>query len=75
METRRAIRIFPAFDLTYEMKRIPAEAILQDFRIGKGHEGNAPENRRLESFHYEGRTYYNAVSYIVGATKAIGEAE
>ena len=28
METRRAIRIFPAFDLTYEMKRIPAEAYI-----------------------------------------------
>jgi len=75
MKTRRAIRIFPAFDLTYETKRIPAEAILQDFRIGKGHEGNAPENRRLASFHYEGRIYYNAASYIVGATKVIGEGE
>ncbi len=34
METRQAIRTFRAFALTYETRRIPADAILEE-----GHEG------------------------------------
>ena len=70
METRQAIRTFRAFALTYETRRIPADAILEDFRIGKGHEGNTPENRRLASFRYNGQIYYNAASHIVGVYKS-----
>ncbi len=74
MEIRQSIRIFPAFDLSYETRRIPLDAVLEDFRIEKGHEGIRQRTEGWHRFIMTGQVYYNAASHIVGCTKVIGES-
>lgn len=52
-------------------RTIPANAILRDFRVGPGHEGLAPHNKDLVSFHYEGELYFNIAKEVVGKTVVV----
>ena len=69
--TRRAIRELTAFTLDLQRKTIPATAVLQDFRIGAGHEGLLAHAPNLASFHYGGVIHFNMASEIVDATRVI----
>ncbi len=51
-----------------QKRTIPANAILHDFRMGPGHEGLAPHNPDVASFHYDGQVYFNVAHEIVGRT-------
>ena len=59
MQRREATHTFPAYTLQLEKRLIPEGALLEDFRLGRGHEGLQPENPRVASFHYEGSVYFN----------------
>ena len=75
METRQSQAEFTAYTLGFEKRTIPANAILHDFRVGPGHEGPAPHDRDMVSFHYEGHVYFNIRQAIVGKTAiVIGES-
>lgn len=71
MQQRRAIRPFPAFTLQLEKHTIPAGAMLEDYRTGRGHEGLQPENPQVASFHYEGRVYFNLHTEIAANVAAV----
>jgi hypothetical protein len=42
--------------------------------VGPGHEGLAPYNTDVASFHYEGEVYFNIVQEIVGKTVVVNGA-
>ena len=71
MERRRATHSFPAYTLQLEKRWIPVEAILEDFRMGRGHEGLQPENPHVASFHYDGKVYFNLWDEISGKTRIV----
>ena len=71
MEQRLATLSFPAYTLQLEKHWIPVEAILEDFRVGPGHEGLQPNNPRVASFHYEGKVYFNLWDEIAGKTRIV----
>ena len=71
MQTRRSQAEFTAYKLDLEKRRIPVNAILHDFRVGPGHEGPAPHDRDVVSFHYEGHVYFNVKQTIVGKTAIV----
>lgn len=68
MQIRQAIADFPAYTAGLKKRTIPAKAILHDFRMGPGHEGLAPHNPDVASFHYEGEVYFNIMHEIVENT-------
>ena len=74
MQIRQAIAELSVFTSGLKKKTIPARAILHDFRIGPGHEGLAPHNPDVTSFHYEGEIYFNVTHEIVGRTVIVSGA-
>ncbi len=74
METRQTRADLTAYTMKLEKRTIPANAILRDFRVGPGHEGPAPHNKDVVSFHYEGELYFNIVREIVSKTVVVNAA-
>ena len=74
MQTRQARADLTAYTMELEKVTIPANAILNDFRVGAGHEGLAPFNTDVVSFHYEDKVYFNIVQEIVGKTAVVNAA-
>ena len=68
MQIRQAVKDLSVFGSNLKKRIIPARSILHDFRIGPGHEGLAPHNPDVVSFHYEGEIYFNVKHEIVDAT-------
>ena len=68
MQTRQSQAELTAFTLKLGKVKIPAKAILHDFRQGPGHEGLAPHNPDVVSFHFDGEVYFNIAQEIVGRT-------
>lgn len=68
MQIRQATAAFPAFTSNLKKRIIPAQAILHDFRMGPGHEGLAPHNPDVASFHYDGEIYFNVTHEVVDHT-------
>jgi hypothetical protein len=68
---RQATRDFTAYTLQLQKKRIPADAILQDFRIGLGHEGPLPRDARVASFRYEGQLHFNLSAEVITHTRLV----
>jgi len=68
MQIRQATADLPAYTSRLKKRTIPARAILHDFRVGPGHEGLAPHNPDVVSFHYEGEIYFNVTEEILGNT-------
>jgi hypothetical protein len=71
MERRQATHSFPAYTLQLEKRVIPANAVLEDFRAGRGHEGLQPQNPDVASFHYDGGVYFNLLREIAGHTRIL----
>jgi hypothetical protein len=74
MQTRQAQADLTAFTLRLGKITIPAKAVLHDFRMGPGHEGLAPHNRDVASFHYDDQVYFNIAEEIVGKTAIVMSA-
>lgn len=72
MQIRQATTELSVFTSALKKRIIPAKAILHDFRIGPGHEGLAPHNPDVVSFHYEGEVYFNVQHEILGRTVVVG---
>ncbi len=72
MQIRQATADLSVFTSGLKKRIIPAKAILHDFRIGPGHEGLAPHNPDVVSFHYEGEIYFNVKHEIVERTVIVG---
>lgn len=68
MQIRQATAELSVYTSKLKKRKIPANAILHDFRIGPGHEGLAPHNPDVASFHYEGEVYFNITHEILGRT-------
>ena len=68
MQTRQSTSALTAYTLELNMRTIPADAILHDFRVGPGHEGLAAYNPDVASFHFEGELYFNVAREIVRKT-------
>jgi len=68
MQIRQATAELSVYTAKLKKKKIPANAILHDFRIGPGHEGLAPHNPDVVSFHYDGEIYFNISNEIIGST-------
>jgi hypothetical protein len=68
MQTRQSQAELTAYTLKLNKVTIPAKAVLHDFRVGPGHEGLAPHNPGVASFHYDGQLYFNIAHEIVGRT-------
>lgn len=74
MQIRQATAELPVYTAKLQLKTIPAWAILHDFRIGPGHEGLAPHNPDVVSFHYEGEIYFNVSEEILAKTVIVSAA-
>lgn len=68
MQTRQAQAELTAYTKQLGKVTIPAKAVLHDFRLGPGHEGLAPHNPDVVSFHYDGELYFNISQEIAGKT-------
>jgi hypothetical protein len=68
MQTRQAQAELLVFTHGLSKVTIPAKAVLHDFRIGPGHEGLAPHNPDVASFHHDGQVYFNIAQEIVAKT-------
>ncbi len=68
MQIRQATTNLSVYTSKLKKRTIPAKAILHDFRVGPGHEGLAPHNPDVASFHYEGEIYFNVTDEILGNT-------
>ncbi|GEM_PF-2866178 len=68
MQIRQATADLSVYTSKLKKRTIPAKAILHDFRVGPGHEGLAPHNPDVVSFHYEGEIYFNVSEEILGHT-------
>jgi hypothetical protein len=68
MQTRQAQTDLTAYTTKLNKVTIPAKAVLHDFRQGPGHEGLAPHNPDVASFHYDDQVYFNIAQEIVGKT-------
>jgi hypothetical protein len=75
MQTRQAQSELTAFTLKLDKVTIPPRAVLHDFRQGPGHEGLAPHNPDVVSFHYDGQVYFNIAQEIVGRTVIVMSTE
>jgi hypothetical protein len=76
MKTRslKVIRDLTAYTWDLQERRIPALAILRDFRVGYGHEGPLPRNPEVASFHYDGQIHFNLAYEILDHAQVIEEA-
>jgi hypothetical protein len=74
METRQARSELTVYTRRLEKRTIPPNAILHDFRTGSGHEGLAPLNPNVVSFHYDGQVYFNIALEVAGKTVMMGSA-
>jgi hypothetical protein len=68
MQTRQAQAALTAYTKKLEKVTIPAKAVLHDFRLGPGHEGLAPHNPNVVSFHYDDQVYFNIAQEVVEKT-------
>lgn len=68
MQIRQATADFPAYTSKLKKRTIPANAILHDFRTGRGHQGLSPHNPDVASFHYEGEIYFNVSHEVLDRT-------
>ena len=68
MQIRQTTAELSVYTSDLKKRTIPANVVLHDFRIGPGHEGLAPHNPDVASFHYEGEIYFNMINEIVGRT-------
>lgn len=68
MQIRQATKDLSVFTAALKKRTIPAKSILHDFRVGPGHEGLAPHNPDVVSFHYEGEIYFNIKHEIIDQT-------
>jgi hypothetical protein len=68
MQTRQAQAALTAYTKKLAKVTIPAKAVLHDFRLGRGHEGLAPHNPNVVSFHYDGEVYFNIAPEVVDKT-------
>jgi hypothetical protein len=68
MQTRQSQEELTVYTLNLNKVKIPAKAVLHDFRLGPGHEGLAPHNPDVVSFHYDGQVYFNISEEIVAKT-------
>jgi hypothetical protein len=68
MQTRQAQTDLTAYTFKLNKVTIPAKTVLHDFRQGPGHEGLAPYNPDVVSFHHNGQAYFNIAQQIVGKT-------
>jgi hypothetical protein len=71
IERRVVTRGFPAFTLDLERRFIKEGAVLDDFRVGPGHEGLRPFDHNVASFHYEGQVYFNIMAEIARNTRVL----
>ena len=71
VERRVVTRAFSAFTLDLEKRLFPAGVVLDDFRIGPGHEGLRTLDHNVASFHYEGRVYFNIMAEVVRHTRVL----
>ena len=71
MQTRQAQADLTAYTRELSEVTIPAKAVLHDFRQGPGHEGLAPHNPDVVSFHHDGQVYFNIAEEIVGKTAIV----
>jgi hypothetical protein len=62
---------FSAFTLHLEKHLIRECAVLDDFRIGPGHEGLRPWDHNVASFHYDGQVYFNLMAEVVRRTRIL----
>lgn len=70
-ERRIVTRDFPAFTLFLDKHTIQKGAVLEDFRIGPGHEGLRPHDNNVASFHYQGQIYFNLSDEVSRNTKIL----
>lgn len=75
VERRLVTRGFSAFTLDLEKRLFREGAVLDDFRIGPGHEGLRPLDHNVASFHYEGRVYFNIMAEVVRHTRILEKEE
>jgi hypothetical protein len=68
MQIRQAQADLTAYTRELSKVTIPAKAVLHDFRQGPGHEGLAPDNPDVVSFHHDGQVYFNISREIVEKT-------
>jgi CheY-like chemotaxis protein len=68
---RQATADLTVFTLDLKKKIIPAGAILEDFRVGSGHEGLMPQNPNVASFHYGREVLFNLAHEIVNQTRIV----
>lgn len=71
VERRVVTGDFSAFTLRLDKHVIREGSILDDFRVGPGHEGLRPHDRNVVSFHYGGQVYFNLVQEIVRKTRIL----
>jgi hypothetical protein len=74
MQTRQARADLTVYTIGLKKRTIPANAILNDFRVWPGHEGLAPFVTAVAPFHYEGEVYFNMSHEIVGSTVVVNAA-
>lgn len=71
VERRVVTRGFSAFTLDLDKHLIREGAVLDDFRVGPGHEGLRPSDHNVASFHYEGQVYFNIRAEVVRHTRVL----
>jgi hypothetical protein len=71
VERRVVTRGFSAFTLDLEKRLFREGAVLDDFRIGPGHEGLRPLDDNVASFHYDGQVYFNIMAEVVRHTRVL----
>ena len=69
VERRVVTHAFSAFTLNLEKRLFREGAVLDDFRIGSGHEGLRTLDHNVASFHYEGQVYFNIIVEVVRHTR------
>jgi CheY-like chemotaxis protein len=71
VQFRQATRDLTVFTLDLKKTTIPAGAMLEDFRIGPGHEGLQPQNPNVASFHHGGEVLFNLAHEIINRTRLV----
>jgi DNA-binding NtrC family response regulator len=71
LQSRQATAELTAFTLGLKKKIIPAGVVLEDFRLGPGHEGLQPQNPNVASFHHGGEVLFNLAHEIVNKTRIV----
>ena len=71
VERRVVTHAFSAFTLDLQKRLFREGAVLDDFRIGPGHEGLRTLDHNVASFHYEGQVYFNISIEVVRHTRVL----